>query len=376
VLRALALLVVLGPAAVAAGAAVEGQLDSVRSRIRELEHRLTVIERRSADATARRERMTAELELAEHRVAELEMVLTATRDEAVRLKQEAAELAGELQRRRKVLARHLEMMALLGQPGPLQLLYDAARGGNLEEAMGTVSVLTAGQVQLMREYDELQVERSVRLADLSRVLSEAGREAAQLIARREELGEVRARVEQEIGKLQRRQETTVNRLQEMRQREAALEQLMELVGSRERLTGSEDVRRYRGALPWPARGEIVQGFGRHYLPKYATYTVCNGIRLNVDSGTEVTAVFPGVVAYARHFKGYGNMVVVDHGHEVYSLVAGLSSIHVRLDQQVAMGTRLGVAPPPTDEGNLYLEIRVANRPQDPRRWLQLEEGRS
>ena len=87
-------------------------------------------------------------------------------------------------------------------------------------------------------------------------------------------------------------------------------------------------------------------------------------------------MFAGVVAYARHFKGYGNMVVVDHGHEVYSLVAGLASIHVRLDQRVTMGMTLGVAPPPTAEGNLYVEIRVDNAPQDPRRWLQLVEGRS
>ena len=93
-----------------------------------------------------------------------------------------------------------------------------------------------------------------------------------------------------------------------------------------------------------------------------------------DSMEEVKAVFPGVVAYARHFKGYGNMVVVDHGHDVYSLVAGLATIHARLDQRVAMGTRLGLAAPPTDEGNLYIEIRVGNTPEDPRRWLQLAEG--
>ena len=64
---------------------------------------------------------------------------------------------------------------------------------------------------------------------------------------------------------------------------------------------------------------MVQSFGRHHLPKYATYTLCNGVRLDVPSGTPVTAVFGGVVAYAQDFKGYGNMVVVDHGNHVFSL---------------------------------------------------------
>jgi septal ring factor EnvC (AmiA/AmiB activator) len=60
---------------------------------------------------------------------------------------------------------------------------------------------------------------------------------------------------------------------------------------------------------------------------------------------------------------------------VYTLAAGLSSIHVRLDQRVSLGTRLGLASPPTDDGNVYFEIREGQTPQDPRRWLQLAEDR-
>ncbi len=99
--------------------------------------------------------------------------------------------------------------------------------------------------------------------------------------------------------------------------------------------------------------------------------MCNGLRFDAPSGVEVTAVFPGEVAYARFFKGYGNMVVIDHGHDVYSLVAGLATIHVRVNQRVDMGLRLGLASPPTEDGNIYFEIRVGKKPQDPRRWLQL-----
>ena len=115
----------------------------------------------------------------------------------------------------------------------------------------------------------------------------------------------------------------------------------------------------------------MRTFGKHFLPKYATYTVCNGLRFAVPRGTPVQAVFPGQVAFARHFRGYGNMVVVDHGNEVFSLVAGLSSIHVRLDQRVDMGARLGIVGSDAEDGNLYFEIRVEGKPMDPKGWLQL-----
>jgi septal ring factor EnvC (AmiA/AmiB activator) len=228
----------------------------------------------------------------------------------------------------------------------------------------------------MEEYLELEGQRGRRLADLSRIMAGAQREAAELVSRRRSLAELRDRVAARLDDLERSEQRTTDTLAEMREREQALERLMGLLGEEQRRAGVEDVRRLKGALPWPAPGRVVRTFGRHYLPKYATYTVCNGVRLDVTSGTPVTAVFGGVVAYAQHFKGYGNMVVVDHGNRVFSLAAGLATIFVRVDQRVSMGLQLGLAPPPTAEGNIYLEIRVGGRPENPQRWLQLEGGRS
>jgi septal ring factor EnvC (AmiA/AmiB activator) len=362
-------------AAQAAGAvdASSDQLETVRARIRSLEAQLERLDAETSAAAREQETLTAELDLAEARVRENELVLEASRSEAEQLRAQTAALAEELVARRALVARHLEMTALLGGPGPLQLLFDAARGGDLEAAVSTVATLTAGQVRLLEEYDQLTARHAERLAELSVILERAQEESRALDQRRSELQAVQARVDARLRRLEQSQRATGDRLADLRQREAALGRLMDVLASRERLTGREDVRRYRGALPWPVEGEVVQAFGRHYLPKYATYTVCNGLRFNARSGAPVLAVFQGTVAYAQHFKGYGNMVVIDHGNEVYSLAAGLASIHVRVDQRVEMGTRVGLAAPPEDEGNVYFEIRAAGTPQDPRRWLQLAE---
>lgn len=368
----------LSPHLVTAGDADDraAQLDRVRARIVVLEERLGELGRERAGASAERARLEAELELAEARVRELELVLGRSRDEAVTLKEEAHRLGEELENRRRALALHLEMLSLLGRPGPFQLLWDAARRGNLEQSLGTVAVLTSGQARLMQEYLELEERRGQRLAELSRIMAGAQREAAELVSRRAELATLRDRAAVRQKELERSERRTTDVLAEMREREQALGRLMELLGESRRGPGGEDIRRLKGALPWPAPGRVVQSFGRHHLPKYATYTVCNGVRLDVPSGTPVTAVFGGVVAYAQHFKGYGNMVVVDHGHQVFSLAAGLATILVRVNQRVSMGSELGLAPPPTADGNIYLEVRVGGRPEDPQRWLQLEEGRS
>ena len=364
--------------AAVAGAAVgpsPDQLESVRSRIRSLEERLAQLDAESVDVAREREQFGAELELAEARVRENELLLETSRAEADQLRAEVAGLADDLVARRELVQRHLEMAVLLGGPGPLQLLFDAARGGDLERAVSTIAALTAAQVRLLQEYDVLTERHTERLADLSVTLDRAEGQARSLEERRHELEVTRTRVEDRMRAIERSQRTTGTHLAELRQREQALTRLMGLLSSRDRFTGKEDIRRYRGALPWPVNGRVVRNFGRHYLPKYSTYTVCNGLRYAAPSGEPVRAVFPGVVAYAQHFKGYGNMVVIDHGNDVYSLAAGLATIHVRLDQRVSMGSQLGLASPPADDGNVYFEIRGGEEPQDPRRWLQLAEGR-
>lgn len=350
----------------------ESQLEIVRSRINALERRLDEVNAENRTRREERELLNAELELAQARVRETELVLDRSRGEAESVAVAAAELAEELEYHRKLLQGHVEIMALLGRPGTAQLLFDGARGGDLEGAVSTIAVLTSGQVELVRQYDDLHRRRSARLAELSRIVATTREEALALEARQNELEDVQRKVDARIRELEQSQRSTESELVELKQREQALERLLQTLSERRRFAGADDIREFRGALPWPVAGRVVQGFGRRFLPKYSTYTVCNGLRMEAPSGAEVRAVFPGEVAFARFFKGYGNMVVIDHGRNVYSLVAGLATIHVRVNQRVDMGLRLGLASPPSDDGNIYFEIRVAKQPQDPRRWLQLE----
>ena len=374
----LLVLAILALPAVAATAAypTDDQLSAVRERIGRLERDLGRLSAETETAQRERLRLDAELELADARVREIELLLGKSGEEASRLREEAAVLSADLESRRQALDRHLAIMALLGRPGPMQLFVDAYRGGTLEEAVGTVSVLTAGQIRLFEEYREVRHQHGVRLAELSQTLDQARDEAKELEARRQELEEVRTQVARHLASLERSRANTGASLDELRQREENLQRLVGVLATRQRFTGSEDIRGYRGALPWPIEGRVVQNFGRQKLEKYSAYTVCNGIRFDAPSSSSVNAVFPGVVAYARHFKGYGNMVVLDHGNEIYSLVAGLGTIHVRVDQRVTMGMRLGLASPPKEGGNVYLEFRVAEKPENPRRWLQLKGGSS
>jgi septal ring factor EnvC (AmiA/AmiB activator) len=86
----------------------------------------------------------------------------------------------------------------------------------------------------------------------------------------------------------------------------------------------------------------------------------------------VQAVLPGQVVYAGWFKGYGNLIIVDHGNELFTLYAHVSEIDVKEADEVRQGQRIGVVG---DTGSLagprlYFEVRYRGRPQDPEEWLR------
>lgn len=127
----------------------------------------------------------------------------------------------------------------------------------------------------------------------------------------------------------------------------------------------------RGRLPLPAPGPISVGFGRVVNPKFNTVTVQNGIDLEAPAGALVRAVAPGRVVHAGWFKGYGNLVIVDHGEGYHTLVAHLASMRTAMGEEVEAGDVLGTVG---DSGSLkgaylYFEIREKGRPVDPRPWL-------
>jgi septal ring factor EnvC (AmiA/AmiB activator) len=132
----------------------------------------------------------------------------------------------------------------------------------------------------------------------------------------------------------------------------------------------------RGRLPWPTEGKIVAAFGAQVHPRFGTRTYRNGVDIEAAQGTDVGAVFPGHVIYTGWFKGYGNLIILDHGNDYYTLYAHVADILVKEGEDVRQGHRIGTVG---DTGSLtgprlYFEVRYQGKPQDPEQWLRQQRG--
>ena len=132
------------------------------------------------------------------------------------------------------------------------------------------------------------------------------------------------------------------------------------------------IRKARGKLPFPLpRGRVEVHFGRTTDPHFGTVTLQQGIDVRAPLGTPVRSVWEGKVAHAGWFKGFGNLLIIDHGNGIFSLMAHLDQLEKAVGDQVQGGDEVGTVG---DSGSLkgaylYFELRDGQKPLDPERWL-------
>jgi len=124
----------------------------------------------------------------------------------------------------------------------------------------------------------------------------------------------------------------------------------------------------RGSLPWPARGKIRTGFGTWRHPELGTLYESQGIEIEAGPGQPVKAIGDGRVVFANPLKGYGNIVIIDHGDSYHSLYARADRLTKRVGDLVSAGETVAISGTEND-GGIYFEIRHHGKPVDPTVWL-------
>jgi len=121
-----------------------------------------------------------------------------------------------------------------------------------------------------------------------------------------------------------------------------------------------------GAARLPVRGRIVRRFGQTNDMGQPS----QGIVIRTRAGAQVVAPYAGKVVFAGPFRGYGRILIIEHGEGYHTLLAGFSRIDSTLDQRVLAGEPVGImGAPATGTPSLYVELRKNGRPINPLPWL-------
>jgi len=124
----------------------------------------------------------------------------------------------------------------------------------------------------------------------------------------------------------------------------------------------------KGRLSWPVNGRVHIPFGNSRHPDLGTPYQSHGIEIDVSGDLPVKSVWSGKVVFANAFKGYNNLLIIDHGDGYYTLYAQTASLSRKVGDKISQGEV--VAQTDGSTGRFYFEIRKGGTPLDPEKWLE------
>jgi septal ring factor EnvC (AmiA/AmiB activator) len=396
----------------------QADLGELRGRIETLRKELNASEENRADAASRlreSERQISRLQRELHQLAEQRGKLQRNLQA---LEQQSNELGGTLNQQQQQLERLLYKQHLRSTPDSLQMLLNGDDPNQMARDLHYLSAIAQSRAELMNEISRtlakkksLAADARERSAELAEVETAQQQRAAELKQQRDERKALHAEISskvkaqrQEIGNLQRdekRLTQLIDRLSKILAAQAAQAARAEAARARAaeavRQQAQKDVERppapavgtapprtkeaenryepapsdgsfarQKGKLRLPVRGTVAGRFG---APREGGGT-WRGLFIRSAAGSEVKAIANGRVVFAEWMRGFGNLLIVDHGNAYLSIYGNNDSLLKQVGDAVKGGETVAAVGNSggNPESGLYFELRHQGQPIDPMKW--------
>jgi len=185
-----------------------------------------------------------------------------------------------------------------------------------------------------------------------------------------------------VANLKRRKQILVDRINnDKRQHFSLLEELKAEAKSLDAMIKKQglvsgfpplNLKSIKGKLRWPLAGKVISTFGKKKSTQFDTYIINNGIEIRPQGSDSIRALLGGKVVFADYFKGYGNLIILQHSKNFHSLYGHCEKMLKKNGDTIKDGEVIALVG---DTGStygksLYLEVRKDLKPQDPLKWLR------
>jgi septal ring factor EnvC (AmiA/AmiB activator) len=366
---------------------------ATEKELRELRGRIEALQKNLAETEETKSEAADALRESERAISETNRALRELSAQSRELNQRLAELnAGKrrheesLKSQQALLTRLLYQHYLGGESEPLKLLLNREDPNEIARRLHYFGYISRARARLIHE-----VRGS--LAELQQLALETERKASELAAVTAESKALRVRLERDkraraqvLGRISRDIQRQRREIGTLKRDEVRLARLVESLGKlvargkpaprvkNERIpqapSGDSPFLELKGKLNLPVRGELANRFGS---PRADGGVVWKGLFIVARAGDEVRAVADGRVVFADWLRGFGNLLIVDHGDAYMSLYGNNESLFKRVGDPIRGGepvAAVGASGGNTDSG-LYFELRHQGRPLDPLDWVSI-----
>lgn len=370
--------IVWGLILLAAAVAAAAELDESRRTLEEIERRIALTAKSLEAKQTAEHSLAADLQTVEtaisglgrqldgqkRRLAALESEIAATETAATAARRAASASEADVRRRLAALYKG-------GEAGLVKILFSPSSPARMAQDYDFLGRIVRRDRQLLTTYRRQLAELQTALARLAELRREQQATLAALAENQKTARRALRLKEELLLKVRRDRQALALTLSELRERAGRLAELVKRLESEKPREYSEKTGLFaarKGRLPWPVEGTIRIGFGAGRHPELGTMYDSHGIEIAVGGEGPIRAVAPGRVLFANWFKGYGNLLIIDHGESYYSLYAQAARLSRKVGDLLEAGEILGYSGLDGGKG-FYFEIRSGGTPQDPLAWL-------
>jgi murein hydrolase activator len=226
------------------------------------------------------------------------------------------------------------------------------------------------------------------LVNYSQNIEALNKKERQLVALKTELIRSKEKVRAEEESLEQQKKSKQTLLASVKKEEAsykrmlrelkeASDKLLDIIRESEKTEQAEKpagkgLSKLKGKLPWPVEGKVVMQYGSQKDPQFNTPIFRSGTFIQTGPESVAKAIHSGKVVFAEWFKGYGQLVILNHGDGYHTLYGSLSEIFthvgdiIKEKQIIGRVGNSGIVQSP----GVYFELRYKGKPLDPLQWLQ------
>jgi len=387
------ILLLLVSASIARGESPRDELKGVKREIRAKKQLISKTRKVEAVVSTELQEINRNLVQKESDLGRLDHDLKGVESSLERTGREIGRVTNEANQKKQEIERRLASLYKAGELGAVRMFFSSESFPQMAENIRYMRSILDNDKKIFTEYDQKIVElRKLKIvlerdaAKKSRIKEgiavkkleieqEKNNKAAYLVKVRQD----RSSYEKSLKELQSnaaRLQTMMERLEALSRRKLSarhekpgsrLKPLAELPPVPDRGFGSQ-----KGRMSLPVAGEVIETFGKHKHPDFNSYTFSKGLSISAGAGSDIKSIYDGSVIFADYFKGYGNMVIIDHGGGYFSLYAHAAKILKKVGADVARNETVATVGD-TDSSRgplLYFEIRHQGKPVDPAGWVR------
>lgn len=368
--------------AVAAGADeradAERQLEQLRAKALKIQKQISAQQTEKNEVERALKKLDEQVAGLGRKMAALNQDIKQYNTELGRLGGEKKRVMAQLEGSQEVLYEQIRMAYRMGQQPQLKMLLNQESPTLVSRMAVYFRYVSQAQSQVITQAQSLVDQLGSVEHELSTAAEGLKVAKVQLLAEQSELGQLRQQREQVIETLVQSIQQDQSALSRAQQDQRVLEKLLSELSSvledvPELSQESRPFKTLKGKLIRPVKGRVSVAFGSS---KNRSGLRWNGILIDAPAGTEVQAISHGQVVFAEWLRGYGYLIILDHGQEYLSLYGYNQSLEREVGDWVLPGETIALTGSSGGQKKtgLYFELRHKGKPMSPLAWITKNKG--